>query len=149
MARSLPARATESCSLTQTVEVVGERWMFLILREALGGATRFSEFREVLGIASDVLTARLTVLVDGGIMERHEYREPGQRSRPSYHLTEAGRDLGVAVAALQQWGDRYLPSDLPALSFHSPDGSPVAARFVDANGHPVEPGDVRVDNGRT
>ncbi|WP_329067850.1 winged helix-turn-helix transcriptional regulator [Amycolatopsis sp. NBC_01480] len=145
----LPAGAVESCSLTQTVEMVGERWKFLILREALGGATRFSEFRDVLGIASDVLSNRLAALVESRILERREYRETGQRARFSYHLTAAGRELALAVAALQQWGDRYRPSDQPALRFFSPDGTPLTVRFVDERGDLVAPSDVRIDNGRS
>jgi DNA-binding HxlR family transcriptional regulator len=144
-----PGGATvASCSLTQTVEMIGERWKFLILREALGGATRFSEFRDVLGIASDVLANRLAALVESRILERREYRDPGQRRRSSYHLTAAGQELGLAVAALQEWGDRYRPSDQPALRFLGPAGSPLTVRFVDGHGEFVATSDVVIDNGR-
>ena len=127
---------------------MGERWTFLILREALGGRARFSQFREVLGIASDVLANRLGMLVDAGLMERREYREPGSRTRTGYHLTDAGHELVVAVAALQQWGDRHRPSDLPSLHFTGPDGAPLAVRFVDGRGRHVDPPDVLVEDGR-
>lgn len=136
-------RVAHACSLTRTLDVVGERWMFLIMREALAGTTRFSEFRSTLRIASDVLTARLTVLVDGGVMQRRSYRDPGQRSRESYHLTDAGRELGLVLGALQQWGDRHMPSDLPALRFRTDEGRRVSVRFVDEDGAVVAPGDVR------
>lgn len=137
-------RGTDPCSLANAVSVVGERWTFFVLREALAGATRFSEFRNRLGIASDVLTARLDTLVQAGIMERRPYQEPGQRLRDSYHLTEAGRRLALAVHALQQWGDAYTPSRTPSsVTFRTADGRPVSAVFVDDAGAVVKPDDVR------
>ena len=98
-----------TCSIERTLGVLGERWTFLILREAFLGATRFVEFRDRLGVAPDVLTDRLGTLVDYGVLEREPYREPGARSRFAYRLTPSGRELQVVLAALQQWGDEHLP----------------------------------------
>jgi DNA-binding HxlR family transcriptional regulator len=78
-------------------------------REALAGTTRFAEFRDALGVAADVLSDRLSTLVDHGVMYREPYQEPGRRTRFAYHLTDAGRELHVVLASLQQWGDKYLP----------------------------------------
>lgn len=113
------------------------------MREAFSGTTKFSGFRAALGIASDVLTDRLGTLVDAGVMERREYREAGQRPRPAYHLTESGRQLALVLAALQQWGEQHLPSDVPGISFSSAAGSRVAVRFVDEDGSVLDEQDVR------
>src|SRR5882762_1883694 len=69
------------CSIARSLGVLGERWTFLILREAMDGVTRFAQFRDALGIAPDVLTDRLTTLVDYGVMTRAPYQEPGSRTR--------------------------------------------------------------------
>lgn len=98
------------CSIERTLGVVGERWTFLILRESLtNGATRFDEFIDVLGIAPNILTARLKTLVESGVLEKREYRVAGSRPRMSYHPTEAGKQLLVVLGALGQWGDDYIP----------------------------------------
>ena len=81
----------DPCSIARTLGVVGERWTFLILREAFLGASRFAEFRDRLGVAPDVLSDRLATLVEFGVMSREPYREPGARSRFAYRLTPAGR----------------------------------------------------------
>jgi DNA-binding HxlR family transcriptional regulator len=116
--------------------VLGDRWTLLILREALDGATRFSEFRDRLHVASDVLTQRLETLVEGGVLDKHPYREPGTRARMAYHLTPAGRDLIVVFGALQQWGDTNCPHpDGPAVRRSSKSsGSPLRVAFVDDDG---------------
>jgi DNA-binding HxlR family transcriptional regulator len=98
------------CQVVRTLDVVGEKWSLLIIRNALRGQTRFSEFRDQLGIPSDILTARLATLVAGGVLEKRSYREVGSRERFSYHLTEAGRALNIVIAAMIQWGDEYNPS---------------------------------------
>src|ERR1700712_3660084 len=94
-----------NCSIARTVGVLGERWTFLILREALWGVTRFAQFRDALGIAPDVLTERLNTLVEYGVLTRSPYQEPGRRARFEYEVTTAGRELQVVLGALQQWGD--------------------------------------------
>ena len=106
------------CSIARTLDVVGEWWTFLILRDAFLGTTRFDDFQASLGIARNVLTARLQRLVDGGVMERSRYQE--HPDRYEYLLTEAGRDLFPVIAGLLQWGDRWAPGDAgpPLLLVH-------------------------------
>ncbi|WP_238598762.1 winged helix-turn-helix transcriptional regulator [Saccharothrix sp. ALI-22-I] len=133
------------CSMAKAVEIVGERWTFFVLREALAGATRFSEFRSRLGIASDVLAVRLAKLVDTGLMARRTYREPGQRPRDGYHLTDAGQRLGVVLCALQEWGNEHIPCTVPTVAYRAPDGRPVCVQFVDPDGVVVPRNEVRVE----
>ena len=111
------------CSIARTLEVLGERWTLLIVRDALLGLRRFEEFQQSLGVARNVLTDRLKRLVDAGILERVEYRERPQRFE--YRLTAIGRELGVPVIALMQWGDRHLAG---------PDGPPRLARHHGCGG---------------
>lgn len=126
------------CPIARTMSVLGQRWAVLIIREALLGRTRFSEFKEQLGIASDVLSARLSELVAAGILEAVDYREPGDRTRSRYVLTEAGHDLVPVLAAIGQWGHTHLPRP------HS-----SAYRFVDTGtGEPVGIGFRRRDGSK-
>lgn len=126
--------------------MLGERWTFFILREALAGTTRFAEFRSTLGVASDVLTCRLTTLVDAGVMVRRSYQEPGQRARASYHLTESGRQLGLIIGALQQWGDEHVPcTKEPTVVCRTTAGQPVSVRFVGDQGEVLPQDEVRFE----
>jgi DNA-binding HxlR family transcriptional regulator len=133
-----------SCSIARSLGVLGERWTFLILREALAGTTRFAEFRDALGVAADVLSDRLSTLVDHGVMYREPYQEPGRRTRFAYHLTDAGRELHVVLASLQQWGDKYLPwPDGPTIEQRAiRTERPVHVAFIDDLGHEIPAGDV-------
>jgi DNA-binding HxlR family transcriptional regulator len=97
----------DRCSLARTLDVVGRRSSFLLLREAFYGATRFDELAERAQISEPAAAARLRELVDYGLLERVPYQEPGQRQRNGYALTEKGADLLPALAALMQWGDRW------------------------------------------
>jgi DNA-binding HxlR family transcriptional regulator len=135
----------ELCSIARALDVLGDRWTLLVLREAdLGGLTRFADFRARLGIASDILTDRLAALVDAGVMERRPYREKGARTRFGYHLTPAGRQLRVILAALQQWGDDNRPPAVgPTVARRSADGRAVHVAFVDDAGTVISPEDVR------
>ncbi|MCY0942899.1 winged helix-turn-helix transcriptional regulator [Streptomyces antarcticus] len=96
----------QDCNLARTLEVVGERWTLLIVRSALLGIKRFDGFLGNLDIARNVLTNRLTRLVEHGIMERVPYQD--RPVRYEYQLTPAGRDLTRGIIALMQWGDRHL-----------------------------------------
>src|SRR5262249_46785959 len=90
------------CSIERCLQVLSDRWSFLILREALrDGVTRFADFQRNLGIAPNVLTNRLDNLVAAGVLTKRAYQEPGSRTRFSYHATAAGQDLVVILAALQ------------------------------------------------
>ena len=133
-----------SCSIHRSLGVLGERWTFLILREALAGTTRFADFRDVLDVAPNLLTDRLHTLVEYGVMTREPYQEAGARQRFDYHLTDAGRELQVVLGALQQWGDRWLPCpEGPSILRRTrATDSPVHVAFVDAGGHEVPAEDV-------
>jgi DNA-binding HxlR family transcriptional regulator len=136
--------AEPRCQIVRTLDVVGEKWSLLIVRNAFRGQTRFSQFRDQLGIPSDILTARLRTLVDGGILEKRSYREDGARERFSYHLTEAGRGLNLVMAAIVQWGDEFNPSPFGAASVmvDATTSEPVCLEFVDAAGRSVVEADV-------
>jgi DNA-binding HxlR family transcriptional regulator len=138
------AQVDAVCSIARSLEVLGERWTFLILREAFSGVTRFADFRAALGIAPDVLSDRLSTLVESGILTKQPYREPGARSRFSYHLTPAGHELLVVLGALQQWGDDHLPNPGgPTIVRRSRrTGRSLRVDFVDDNGRKVRYKDV-------
>jgi len=116
----------DPCPIARAMAVIGQRWSMLIIREAFLGRTRFSEFKEQLGIASDVLSARLAELVSAGVLETVEYREPGDRARSRYELTQSGRDLVVVLGAIGQWGYKHADRSK---------GTPY--QFVDSNGESV------------
>jgi DNA-binding HxlR family transcriptional regulator len=115
----------EVCSIARALEVVGERWSVLIVRNALfAGSTRFTDFQRSLGIATNVLKTRLDGFVDAGIMRRHQYSE--QPDLYEYLLTEKGRDLAPALIALTAWGDRWAATDGPPVLYrHTVCGSAV------------------------
>ena len=92
----------QSCALARALEIVGERWTLLIVRDAFHGLTRYDEFLSSLGIATNILSARLQKLVEHGVLER-------TASRGSYHLTQKGRDLFPVVLSLMAWADRHEP----------------------------------------
>ena len=97
------------CSIAQSLEVVGEWWTLLILRDAFLGVRRFEDFVERLGISRNVLTIRLDSLVAAGILERRPYDEG--RGRYDYLLTDKGRALWPVMTALRQWGDEWIYGD--------------------------------------
>ncbi|HEX6154123.1 MAG TPA: helix-turn-helix domain-containing protein [Solirubrobacterales bacterium] len=99
--------ALDDCSVAKALEVVGERWSLLIVRAVMHGNRRFGEIQESLGIARNVLSARLQRLIDEDILERRAYQESPQRYE--YFLTEKGLDLWPALIALLHWGERYSP----------------------------------------
>jgi DNA-binding HxlR family transcriptional regulator len=118
----------ESCSVARTLEIVGERWTWLIVRDAFLGLERFDEFRESLGIARNVLADRLGRLVAEGILEKALYQE--RPPRYEYRLTRKGEDLFTALNAIRQWGDRYASEAPMRLLRRKADGTPVIAALV-------------------
>ncbi len=148
MHESMNATA-ERCSIARSLEVVGQKWSLLILREAFWGRTRFAEFRARLGVAPDVLTDRLGRLVDAGILERRPYRADGEREREEYVLTEAGHALLPVLAAMSAWGDVYQPSGFgpAALYTDRESGTPLRLAFVDADGNERDLAQVEVVRG--
>jgi DNA-binding HxlR family transcriptional regulator len=107
---------TQNCSAARALELVGERWSLLILRNAsFAGHTRFSEFERRLGIAPNVLASRLESFVAAGIMDMRP--SPGHKSQHEYVLTEKGRDFVPALVALTSWGDRWAAPDGPPIVY--------------------------------
>jgi DNA-binding HxlR family transcriptional regulator len=132
-----------SCSVARTITALGDRWSLLVLREAALGTTRFSEFKQRLGIASDVLTDRLQALVAHGVLERVAYQEQGSRARTEYRLTDAGREFQVVLGALGDWGRDHLRSDRDTgVRYHDAAGRPVRVAFVDQEGRVLAGEDV-------
>jgi DNA-binding HxlR family transcriptional regulator len=120
--RSYPRQV---CSISRALEVLGERWTLLILRDAVFGLTRFEDFQESLGIASNVLTNRLKLLCDEGVLERvSDDERPG---RPRYLLTQKGHEAAPALITLMKWGDRHYPNPggPPRLTIHTACGGAV------------------------
>jgi DNA-binding HxlR family transcriptional regulator len=121
---------TQVCSIARALEVVGERWTLLIIRDAQLGLRRFEEFQESLGIARNVLTSRLTKLVDEGLLERVCYQE--RPARYEYRPTGKAQDLLTAVLALMHWGDEHAedPAGPPRVTSHAGCGGNVRERLV-------------------
>jgi DNA-binding HxlR family transcriptional regulator len=113
-----------NCSLVRSLEVVGERWTLLIIRDAFYGVRRFGEFAEHLGIPRTVLSDRLNDLVENGVLSKT--RAPG-RARSEYELTQTGRELWPIVHGLIRWGDQHLaPQGAPRVFEHAEDGGRIA-----------------------
>ena len=136
------------CAIAAALELVGERWSFLILRGAFNGLHHFEEFQCTLGIARNILSSRLARLVGNGVLERAP--DPADRRRVSYRLTEKGRDLLPVLLSLRQWGERWVCDDpaelvlvhrysrqpIAPIAVHAADGRPLALadlEWVDAN----------------
>jgi DNA-binding HxlR family transcriptional regulator len=114
-----------TCSIGRAMNILGERWTLLILRECFYGVRRFSVMQRNLGIARNILSARLRLLVQSGILERRRYQEEPERFE--YRLTAKGLGLYPAVIAIMRWGDEHL----------APEGPPVVLRH--SCGHVAEP----------
>ncbi len=113
----------QNCSIARTLEIVGERWSLLVLRDVFLGVHRFDALQRDLGVARNVLAARLERLVDEGILEKVPYQE--RPPRHEYRLTEKGRDLWPIFVELLRWGDRHAAP---------PEGPPVLLRHRDCGG---------------
>jgi len=128
------------CSIARSLEVLGEKWTLLVVREAFWGATKFSDFTASLSVSTDILSSRLATLVDAGVFERRSYRENGSRERFSYHLTESGHELRVLLAAFTEWGDKYRPNELGPATLYRERSTrePVRLAFVSASGEVLD-----------
>ena len=124
----------QNCSIARALEIVGERWTLLIVRDVFLGLRRFDELQGNLGIARNVLTDRLNRLVEEGILERVRYCERPERYE--YRLTRKGRELNIALTGLRQWGDKYVSEKPPRLLRRKADKKPVIAALV-PKGAPV------------
>jgi DNA-binding HxlR family transcriptional regulator len=142
-------RDTSNCSIARTLEVVGEKWTILILREIWYGSSRFSDFERILGCARNLLAERLRKLVDQGILATETYHEPGARARLQYVITQKGMDLLPAVLGLMQWGDRYRadPEGPAILTRHRGCGARVDVQVRCEHGHHVSAPDTEAEPG--
>jgi DNA-binding HxlR family transcriptional regulator len=135
------------CSIAQCLEVVGEWWSLLIVRDAFLGVRRFDDFQAHLGISRNVLHQRLAHLVEFGILEKVPYSTRPPRSE--YRLTDAGRDLWPVLASLRRWGDRHAAPNGPPLVFiHRACGRPSQIETVCSSCHgPISAGEADVAAG--
>ncbi|MFE6224904.1 MULTISPECIES: helix-turn-helix domain-containing protein [unclassified Streptomyces] len=118
---------TENCPVRRTLDLVGEKWSLLILRDAFNGVRRYDDFRRHIGLSEAVLADRLRKLVAAGVLRSVPYREPGARTRHEYRLTPKGIDLWPVLLALKQWGDTHAGDPAgPVLDIrHTDCGAPV------------------------
>ena len=131
-----------NCALAQTLDIIGERWTLLILRDAFFGARRFDEFQHNLGIARNILTTRLKRLVDEGILEKR----PVDAGRHEYVLTAKGLDLQPVLLSMTHWGDRYKPSPKGRrlVFVERASGDPIADMSArSADGRALKPLDIK------
>ncbi|MEM7271535.1 MAG: helix-turn-helix domain-containing protein [Actinomycetota bacterium] len=129
--------AEMDCSVAQTLEIVGDPWTLLIVRDAFFGITRFADFQRRLGTPRNTLTERLSLLNDHGILERHRYQD--RPPRDEYRLTAKGRDLHGVIISLMLWGDRWAGlDDAPVEIIDETTGQPLDPVLVDrASGVPI------------
>jgi DNA-binding HxlR family transcriptional regulator len=131
------------CSVAQCLEVVGEWWSMLIVRDVFLGVSRFDQFQERLGISRNVLNQRLSRLVDAGVLVKVPYSD--HPPRYDYRLTDMGRDLWPVLTAMRQWGDKHgAPDGPPVQTIHQGCGQiSVAVLTCSSCGEPIGPRDVR------
>lgn len=132
----------QNCSIARTLEVVGERWTLLIVRDVFLGLRRFDQLQESLCVARNVLADRLNRLVEHGILQRVPYSEHPPRFE--YRLTDKGRELNVALTALRQWGDAHLSEKPPRLLRRKADRKAVFAALVPRGADVLRPDEVEL-----
>jgi DNA-binding HxlR family transcriptional regulator len=136
----------DTCSIGRAMEILGERWTFLILRESFYGVRRFSDMQRNLGIARNILSARLQNLVRAGILERRRYQ--AEPERYEYKLTDAGLALYPAIITIMRWGDEHLVDDGPPVVLRHTCGAEAEPVLVCAHCHePMQPHDVTPEPG--
>ena len=130
-----------ACSIARALDIIGEKWALLAVREVFLGNRRFDEMIRRTGAPRDTLAARLRTLVGSGILERRQYSE--HPARYEYRLTEAGRDLYPVIVTLMRWGDKHLAGeDGPPLVLEHHCGHRLEARLVcESCGEAVDPRD--------
>jgi len=142
MSTAPPALAwsTENCTVGRTMAILGERWTFVVLREVFNGVRRFADISRHSGIPRQVLSNRLALLVEQGILRREPYQDPGERARHEYRLTEKGFHLYPVLVAVAAWGDRYVvdPGGAPVEFAHRDCGAQVHVVLECQDGHRLE-----------
>ncbi|RAU90692.1 transcriptional regulator [Mycobacterium colombiense] len=136
--------AVGQCAIEKTMAVVGTKSAMLIMREAYYGTTRFDDFARRVGITKAATSARLSELVELGLLRRQPYREPGQRSRDEYVLTQAGIEFMPVVWAMFEWGRRHLPGHNRLRLAHLGCGAEATVEIRCAEGHLVPPDELGV-----
>jgi DNA-binding HxlR family transcriptional regulator len=129
--------AVGECAIEKTMSVLGTKSAMLIMREAYYGTTRFDDFARRVGITKAATSARLTELVGLGLLARRPYREPGQRSRDEYVLTDAGIDFMPVIWSMFEWGRRHLPGRNRLRLIHQGCGAEASVEIRCAEGHLV------------
>ncbi|WP_040834829.1 winged helix-turn-helix transcriptional regulator [Nocardia brevicatena] len=132
--------STANCSVQRTLDIIGDRWTMIVLRELFNGVHRFEQIRQHSGISESVLSNRLGKLVDAGILDAVPYREAGSRTRREYRLGDKGRDLYPILLALLQWGDKYCadPEGPSLIVAHRDCGQPVEVVVRCHGGHDLD-----------
>lgn len=135
----------ERCPIVAALEVIGTRSAFVILREALYGASRFEQFVSRTELSEPVTAAKLRELTEAGLLAREPYQEPGQRTRSAYRLTDKGAELLPALTALFSWGSRWQVAGGPRVQMaHAGCGGEVSAVLRCEHGHPIGTGEVEL-----
>jgi DNA-binding HxlR family transcriptional regulator len=137
-----------NCSIAQSLEIVGEWWTLLVLRDSFFGVTRFEDFQERLGVARNILSVRLEKLVQAGLLDRVVYDEP--RGRADYVLTRKGRALWPVLTALRDWGDKWVVgrSSAPVEMVHTTcGGRSRAVMHCDRCGQPLKLSETKLVDG--
>ncbi|UJD94717.1 helix-turn-helix transcriptional regulator [Lelliottia amnigena] len=130
---------TTTCPVARTVDLLGDRWMLMIIRDAFDGMSRFSDFQKSTGVAKNVLAARLKMLLEAGIFSQAPANEGG--AYKAYHLTEKGKSLLPLIVSLRQWGEEHLFKEGESVSrLMDAAQQPVARlRVTDRNGNVLTP----------
>jgi DNA-binding HxlR family transcriptional regulator len=130
----------ENCTIGAALAIVGEKWTFLVLREAFNGLRRFDDIRRRTGAPRQVLSERLNRMVAEGLLRKVPYQEPGQRARSEYRLTEKGLELFPVIVALMQWGNKYAASPAgPTVELtHRDCGAPLRLQLACDEDHRLE-----------
>ncbi|MGW4773609.1 winged helix-turn-helix transcriptional regulator [Nocardia sp. NPDC004278] len=139
---------SQVCSIARALEVIGERWSLLIIRDAVfGGSTRYNDFQRSLGVATNILKTRLNGFVEAGIMVRRKYSE--QPDLYEYLLTDKGRALAPALVALTEWGDEWATDGEPPILYtHSVCGAGISQQTVCADcGRVHDPNEIQANIG--
>lgn len=138
---------TTTCPVARTVDLLGDRWMLMIIRDAFDGMSRFSDFQKSTGVAKNVLAARLKILLEAGIFSQAPANEGG--AYKAYHLTEKGKSLLPLIVSLRQWGEEHLFQEGESVSrLVDAAHQPVARlRVTDRNGNVLTPEQLQRING--
>ncbi|WP_229054884.1 helix-turn-helix domain-containing protein [Aeromicrobium sp. Leaf350] len=143
MSTSAPAAlawSTDNCPVGRAMDILGESGTVIVLREIFNGVRRFELMQRHSGLSRAVLSHRLALLVEHGIVQRVAYREPGDRERHEYRLTQRGFDLQPVMVALADWGGRHLSgADGPAVEVeHAGCGARAHVALVCEDGHQID-----------